>query len=350
MKKTILFIGPTIANIYLDIIAEMERQEYIVDFYEYKSYKKDPHNLKGHRKYGKIFTPEYNFQKYIKRVWENLLSQDKYSKAYDFLFVIDGDSFHPVLFDTLRNRNPNVKCINYLFDTTRSNYEFNVHFPYFDKVYTFDIQDSKTYNLPLLPIYWIDNNGLQKVKESNDFFGMGTYIPERFTMFSKIKEYADKRHMSSDIRLYTPILNNKLKHTLKKIFIECVTSRYSYMIPLSHYNAEIITHEFMSPSDYRLAILKSKFILDSNAPHQDGLTARFMWALGAGKKIITTNKAVRNYDFYSPNQIYVIDDIDKFVNEESFSIFVRNNYFRNSENLSGVIKYRIDNWIKLLIS
>ena len=52
---------------------------------------------------------------------------------------------------------------------------------------------------------------------------------------------------------------------------------------------------------------KSRAIVDMEHPHQTGLTMRTFEAIGAGKKLITTNAHVRNYPFYDPQNIHIID-------------------------------------------
>jgi hypothetical protein len=42
-------------------------------------------------------------------------------------------------------------------------------------------------------------------------------------------------------------------------------------------------------------------------PQQRGLTMRTMEVLGAGKKLITTNKEIRCYAFFSADRIMMID-------------------------------------------
>ncbi len=345
MKKRVFFIAPKIANIYLDVIAELERQNYEVDYYEYKSYKNDPHNLKGHRKYGRMFTPVAPFEKMIKNVWERVLNTPPYNKTYDYLFVIDGDSLHPILFSTLKTRNPQIKMINYLFDSTRGNYEFDVHFKFFDKVATFDIADSKRHGIDLLPIYWIQEKGVGT--QELDFFGLGAYIPDRFNLFSVLDEYSNKHNLNSFIKIFSPVILNEQKHKWKRRIIELISAK-SYMIPLNHYHSKIVTHESMSTSTYRQNILNSKIVLDSNAPEQDGLTARFMWALGAERKIITTNKAIKQYDFYTPEQIFVVEDISSLLNNCHLDNFVHSKYLMPEEIRLKILEFRIDHWIRRL--
>lgn len=346
MGKKVLFLAPKVANIYLDIIAELERQQYEVDYFEYKSYKLDPHYLKGYVKYGRVFTSKLVSSYFIKKDWIKLLESDLYNKIYDYLFVIDGYSLHPCLFEILRERNPHLKAINYLFDTCRSNYEFNVHFPYFDKVATFDIEDSKKYNIDLLPIYWIEYEG-DKVEQDIDMFGMGACIDGRYQLFTTLKNYSDSHNLNSYIKLYLSKPAN-MRATRWKTYIVNGLSSKNVMPHLKWYSSPLITHEQIPTSEYRKLIKRSRIILDSNAAHQDGLTARFMWALGEERKIITTNRAVKEYNFYTPEQIFVVEDVDNLLADLSLDRFVNSDYQMNDIVKKKVNAYRIDNWIKTL--
>ena len=50
----------------------------------------------------------------------------------------------------------------------------------------------------------------------------------------------------------------------------------------------------------------AKCILDSAQAGQSGLTIRVFETLGAKKMLITTNKDIVNYDFYHPNNIFIL--------------------------------------------
>lgn len=54
-------------------------------------------------------------------------------------------------------------------------------------------------------------------------------------------------------------------------------------------------------------IMQSKNIIDCPKEGQTGLTIRTFEALGSSKKLITTSKSIRNYDFYKPENIYIVD-------------------------------------------
>ena len=62
----------------------------------------------------------------------------------------------------------------------------------------------------------------------------------------------------------------------------------------------------------------STIILDINHPFQSGLTMRTFEALGAGKKLITTNGNIRKYPFYNINNVLVISRNENIFPETFF--------------------------------
>ena len=64
-------------------------------------------------------------------------------------------------------------------------------------------------------------------------------------------------------------------------------------------------------------ISQTKALLDYNAYNQKGLSLRVMESLFFEKKLITTNKNVKNYGFYNKNNIFIIGE-DKWQNLEEF--------------------------------
>lgn len=89
----------------------------------------------------------------------------------------------------------------------------------------------------------------------------------------------------------------------------------------------------------------SKIILDIAHPHQIGLSFRPFEAMGMNKKLITTNQDIVNYDFYNPNNIFVIKDIENIAIPSSF-------FESEYEEIAPSIKqkYHIKNWIKRILN
>ncbi len=81
----------------------------------------------------------------------------------------------------------------------------------------------------------------------------------------------------------------------------------------------------------------------SNHVHK-GLSFRTFEALGFGKKLITTNPDVRQYDFYHPNNILVWGGHDR----SEIEAFLRTPYMPVAQEIRE--KYSFSNWISYVLS
>lgn len=86
----------------------------------------------------------------------------------------------------------------------------------------------------------------------------------------------------------------------------------------------------------------SKCVLDSAQAGQIGLTIRVLEALGAKKKLITTNEDVVNYDFYREENIYVYDG-----HFDLKAPFFNSDYVEVENSVYE--KYSLRNWLKEII-
>lgn len=89
---------------------------------------------------------------------------------------------------------------------------------------------------------------------------------------------------------------------------------------------------------------KSRIIVDVQHPKQTGLTLRTMEALGAKRKLITTNSDVEFYDFYNPTNILIVDRNNPVINTE----FLNSEYSELPDEIYE--KYSINSWIEKLLS
>lgn len=340
----VLFIGPQFMGIYKDIIAEFNRRGDEVDFIAERSLPEDPYNVRGIvGKGGEV--DEAKFFSENECYWRQLIGEDgEFGKKYDILFVLDGQGLHPVVFEILRKRNPDLYSVNYLFDTTKGVYRFDKHFALFDKVATFDIEESKQYCVNLLPIYWVPVKGEKPVRYK--FFGVGRYKPERARLFRKLQEISENTNNPA----YLKLQGEHIKMFTLKYLFRTIFRKADGHITWKDYYSQMYMLDPLSVNDFREKLIESEIIIDTNAPHQDGLTARFMWALGLGKKILTTNEAAKLYDFYTPEQVFVIGDLDRFDESKDFSVFLSSVFEPNAAIAQKVVAYRIDNWLDILLT
>lgn len=348
MGKSVLLISPKINDLYKDIISQLNNWGMEVDFIEDYAKRGDPNFIRNewHVIYDNIFWKSH-FGRVLDKEWKILLTSSRFNKIYDYLLVIDGQSLPPYLFHELRSRNPNLWAANYLFDSSKSLYRFQNNFEKFDFVASFDRRDCKEYGLLFLPIYWCEPVCIHP--DNYDLFGFGTYGLERYCLFSEIEKIACKLGLKSFIKLYCGEINNFKVYNAKRQIRRALGMK-SYFITPEHYNSSLITHQTVPSTQFRNYIYSSKITIDTVNFDQDGMTARFMWALGAGKKIITTNTNILRYDCYNSEQIYVIDNPRKIQNLSALTSFIKSDYIMSEEQKNILLPWRLDNWVATLLN
>lgn len=339
MKRIVLMIGPQYMDIYKDIIMGLQLLGYEVDFAPELRSNKDHLNVRRPWCYFSCRNERVK-QKY----WYIMLNKKEYSKKYDILFVLNGQGLHHILFDVLRKRNPAIKCYNYLFDTIKGVYRFNAFFPYFDKVFSFDRGECDAYGLNWLPIYWVPQDNTFDVKY--DIFGFGAYSSDRFKIYKELYDFSKANSLRSFIKLYCIIHREWLYPVLRMIG---TPFGLKFELSLEDYHSPLIAKEIIPPTEYRKLINESKIVIDTHPEHQDGMTARFMWAIGAGKKVITTNSSIVKYDFYSQNLIYVLKNSLNHEEEKKLLAFIYKKTELDRSVLREIEKYRIDNWLQTIV-
>lgn len=337
----ILLLAPTYLNLYKDVETELCAQGHQVFMMPDINFPNDPYLIREREYTAKEI---YIFENDVRNYWLNLFSNEKrLRQTFDLLFVINGCSFSKILIESLRKYNNDIRSVLYLWDRTYGNYRFDRNFHYFDKVVTFDRIDSEKYSISFLPNYWVEPTEKSVIKW--DVSGFGTYRYDRWIVFKTIADISEKLNLKSIIRMFHPNVGNKCIYRLKYLIKHTIMGHQ--MIPLFVYNSDCIVNKVMTPSELRNEIYSSKCVIDTNNDFQEGMTPRFMWALGAGCKIITTNKNIINYDFYDPKQIFVYDN--KYNSTNDITHFLTDDFISKVETREIIEKYRIDNWIKYLL-
>lgn len=207
---------------------------------------------------------------------------------YDLIFVIRPDLLSDSNLSFLKSKTP--KLIAYYWDTIAFFPRKNKIIPYFDKVYSFDSQDCKDYNLALLTNFYYYEPAPAEIYKT--LFSISHLEKRRHKLFNKMGKFLEENNIS--FRFMTKQSVEKLKSPYIEYMKESIP--YPEMLKLlNHYEV----------------------ILDIAKPNQAGLSFRIFESLGMNKKIITNNRSVMEYDFYNPNNILVID-FDELVIPKSF--------------------------------
>ena len=329
-------------GLHNDIITGLTNCGYSVDYIPEKRYAYDPFYRLAKRRHQKT---ESEFLLEMQKYWTMILNSGEYNKSYDCLFVVDGQALHPCVFDILERRNRTIKKVNYLFDRVQGVYDFDRYFNRFHRVVTFDPTDAAHFGIELLQIYWVPGN--TALNNKYNLFGFGAYSHYRFVFFSELAKIFGDSQDKNFLKLYTAPIQNEWMHEMKN-YVRKVLG-YEPNISRHELHSGMISHESIKPEQFREIIYTSNVVVDTSAPYQEGLTARFMWALGAGKKIITTNQVVVNYAFYSPEQIFVVEHNKVIELKEKLRAFVQSDFEMEDRIQKEVERYRIDNWINHLL-
>lgn len=336
-KKRVILYAARFMNIYTDIAKCLEYMNFDVLWIEANTIPNNPFN-KTLGLYNQKNIDDYMTQ--AENKWKALMDEDNLKNPIDYFVSIVGIDVPPIIFEELRKRNPNMRMVLYLYDRVEGVYQIDGFFKYYDEVFSFDKSDCNQYKLSFLPIYWVPS-AITTNDIKYDIFAFASYSvlkQERTTLFSSLKRHSRRNRYRDYIKLYDKSYGlNKYDFIVRNIS-KTLLGRNT--LTLKDVLNGLITGTSVTPDAYRQLINSSRVVLDTQASYQDGLTARFMWALGSGKKIITTNVHAREYDFYNEKQIFILDN-----NADTIDHFLIESFTPDSLQVKLVEPYRIDNWV-----
>ena len=251
----------------------------------------------------------YNVKLYHPTVMKYYLSviEENKDKDYDYIFVIKSEAINQKIFDKLKEAYPNAKFILYLWDSVENVPDGEKKIKLYDRVLTFDPVDAEKYGIPFLPIPY----GKEYTKYENnadykyDVAFIGTAHSVRPRVVKQIRKQCEKMGRKCFTYFYSP-------HILVFLFNKLTNKDYKY-ISLKEINFDSLSTEEVCQI-YNI----SRCVLDIEHPKQHGTTTRPVEMLPMKKKIITTNKHVKDCDFYSENNFCIIDRENPVINEEFF--------------------------------
>lgn len=324
----LLLIMPKFFNYPRLITEELNRMGYEVDFFD------DRPSTNTWVK-AAIRINKKLIQTYIKKYFDEVMKTVS-SKKYDVVFLISGQSlsFSEDMIAHIKESQPQAKFVLYQWDS-------QTNFPYikrvqhfFDKCYSFDRKDTEeTPTLKFLPLFYsrvYEELGAKNKKDfKNDFCFIGTAHPKKYKFIKMMSEQLKAVYPKQFIYFFFP---SPIVYFYRKVMNkELRGAKYSEF----HY--EPLTGQKMND-----VYEASRCVLDSAQAGQLGLTIRVLEALGAKKKLITTNEDIVNYDFYHPENIYVYEghiDLD--------NVFFKEEYKEVDKEIYE--KYSLRSWLKKIV-
>ena len=247
---------------------------------------------------------------------QGLFEQLSEIKKVDYAFFIRPDLFSFKIVEKVKQISN--KIVAYQWDGLDRYPLAKKYISLFDDFYVFDKNDLKiNCKLKHTTNFYFDDIVSEKEINPKSVFFVGTYIKNRVPLLEEIIKILETNGLAPDIFL----VSNKKS---------------------THHKFRIISEGF-SFKESILRIQNSEFLLDLYNPIHNGLSFRTFESVGYEKKLITNNLLVKEYDFYNPNNIFVIENN----NFDGFSDFVKTPYQHLDIKIKE--KYSFTNWIRHLL-
>jgi hypothetical protein len=237
------------------------------------------------------------FPRKSRKYYESIVERNK-GRDYDYILIVKCDMTPVSILIKLRELFPRAKLCLYLWDSVDNIPGVARKFPYFDTLHSFDPNDCKKFpQMQFRPLFFADQFRMpvKNVKEyAYDISFLGTVHSDRYAVIRQVRELAEKDNLKCYWFLY---LQSRFIYRFYK-----ATKREFKNVP-----EDVFSFEKLSSSEISRIVDESRITLDIQHPGQTGLTMRTVEMLGMNKKLITTNASIKEYDFYRPENIQVID-------------------------------------------
>jgi hypothetical protein len=320
--RGILLIGIGFYDYEHAIAAEMQRQGATVFLYD---------ELPFYLRRGPVASLSRRWKidvsKLVRKHQEKILSEIPMHQISQVL-IIKGEHIKPWFLDALRSASKRVELIAYHWDSVLRYpklVDLQVHF---DRIYTFDLADAKRFpKFKFRPLFFRSEIG-RKIDdfsvEQYDLCFVGWHHHRRLLQLNEIYKWASEQGLRTFFHVYTGLASK---------FRLCLMSKGRFVKPRS-----------IKFEEYVKLMHHSRVIVDLPHPDQSGLTMRAMEAIGANRKLITTSPDIRLYDFYRPENVFVIDPISPKID----TLFIQAPMVELSEEIR--IRYSLRSWVLDVLS
>lgn len=219
---------------------------------------------------------------------EQILQQIK--EKQDIIFIIRPDLMDLHVLEELKKR---TDCfIAYYYDSCKKYPQQLEIAHFFDEIYSYEKEDIKNYGF-IETTNFIYDEKIESRETEYDIFNISSYD-------NRIEEINNLSKVLVDAGL-----------RIKFILFWFEKLNYPHLSSITKYLSLEETKNFIS---------RSKSMIDIQRADQKGLSFRTFESLGYRKKLITTNSAVKEYDFFHPDNMMIIDS--KNVNTDSIKDFI----------------------------
>lgn len=284
--RRVLYVAPRFFGYERDIAAELERRGAEVDWLKDRPFD----------------TPFMTAVTRFRRPWMIRAADRLYRSElqrfgrshYDAVFVVNGQTLSGEILSELRRSFPQATFILYMWDSAENRRSVLGNLRFFDACFTFDPRSAKSHGLHFRPLFF--SNGFESAREVDfdyDISFIGTAHTDRYSVVSTLD---------------TALAGNVRRFWYLYLQARWVFHAYRLVNPCFR-SARVGEFRFvpLARAEVQRVFRRSKAILDIEHPQQCGLTIRTFEALGAEKKLVTTNGEIATYDFFDPDNVCILN-------------------------------------------
>jgi len=273
------------------------------------------------------------FKDKIESYYQHIIREEQ-SFNPNIVFVISPEAITKNIIKEMKQQFPKAFFVMFLWDSME-NKNLDDIFEEFDECFSFDKRDCEKYGFKFRPLFFsreyyrddVSEDDKPEEKYEYDFGFIGTLHSDRPMVINKVRKYCNQNgftycfyfFVQSKLLLIYWLLKSKDVRELKRF--------------------GIVHTDTMPRLMAEKKMEMTRCVIDVSHPKQNGLTMRTIEMFGLQRKLATTNKNVREHDFYNPANQIVIDknNLNLDMNE------VRKPYVQVEEPLYK--KYSVDCWV-----
>lgn len=288
--KRVLFIAPMFFGYEKLIKAELEAKGAQVDYFNDR-----PDN--GFWTKALIRVDRRLLARKTDAYYNNIIVSTR-SKAYDYVLIVRGEAISQQMLQRLRQTQPNARVNLYLWDSMHYNPNARRLLNEFDQVFSFDRSDvEQNPKMQFLPLFYgreFERSAQWQGTPAYDACFIGTVHTDRYKVLEKLIDSLQARGRKVFVFCYYP---SKPLYRLRTLLDP----------GFRRFGRKYVSFTGMKLSEVVDRIAESRAVIDVNRPDQLGLTMRSIEAVGAQRKLITSNADVVNYDLYNPGGVLAVD-------------------------------------------
>lgn len=265
--------------------------------------------------------------------YKNIIDSTR-GKTYNHVLVVRGEAISLRMLKLLRQTQPKARLSLYLWDSMHYNPNARKLLNEFDQIFSFDRSDvSQHPKMQFLPLFYAREFERSAVWHGTPLYDacfIGTIHTDRYNVLEKIIDQLEAHN--------------------KKVFVFCYyPSKFLYRLRtlldpgFRRFGRKYVTFKGMKLAEVVDRIAESRAVIDVNRPDQLGLTMRSIEAIGAQRKLITTNNDVVNYDIYNPANVLILDRKQPKISEN----FLQSAYANFDSKIRE--QYSASNWINKIL-